>query len=226
MPEFKCSVCEKCLSSKRALQQHQNKQKPCVPSGEKTNHRCTRCLNYFSSKQKLTQHYNRKNKCEIYRNIVVVPTDLEKEIEFNLSKDKMLTEMKAEYIEEVKRVFRMFSNPAIALKKKAVLTKKYKENIKKLEERKTIPENMLSIKTTMDVSDNTLETLFKAYKQTKERLMKSDAIINKLEDEHEHIITSFTSILDSVDNDREQLLNIRKELKKRIDNYKEYTLSK
>ena len=226
MPEYKCHRCEKCLSTKQKLKEHLDKKKPCVNADIKTKFQCNRCLKYLSTKQALTSHLNKKIKCEIYRHHSIIKTDLEKEIDLNLLKDKMLTGMKDEYIEEVKKIYRKFDNSQILLKKKAILTKRYNDNIKRLHDRKIIPENMLSIKPSKMEENNSLETLFKAYKNIKDRLEKNEKVITSLEDEQEHTFVSIISILDGVNNDREKILNIRKELKKRMANYKEYVISK
>lgn len=217
MPEFKCPRCEKCLSSKRALQQHLNKKKPCVSGASKTKYRCSRCLVYLSTKQKLTQHMKRKNPCEVYRHIPVVKTDLVKQMELEEGKEKMINEMKAEYRRELIKIYKKFGdNVYIASRHKLILEKKLKDNIKKVNNRKTLPDKMPSVIPDKKTQVDTVENLLKRYKQLKRRVEKAEKRFSELEDEHEDSMIGMTSILNATYDDRTALLKIKKELKRQI----------
>ena len=215
MSEYKCEKCEKCLSSKRALHQHQNKQKPCVDNNDKTKYICNRCLIYVSTKQKLIQHINRKNKCAIYRNIVVIPTDFEKEIELDKQKDKMIIEMKKEYNQQLLKCYKEYNNTSVRIKAKENLSKRLMENLKRLKARKTIPETMFSIIPEEKKINNTSDDLVKYYHTLKTKIEHAENTIMSLQEIHEQTILNVNSILDELVDNREKVMKIRKELKNR-----------
>ena len=217
MPEFKCKKCGKCLSSKQALTLHINKKKPCSSSNVKTKHQCKRCFKYLNSKQKLNYHINRKNKCEIYKHIPVVKSEYVKEMDLIEDKKIMLTAMKKEYSKELIKLYKLYGTKIeCRLKQKAILDKKFKINIKKLEERKSIPGKMYSIIPDKKEQIDTVENLVKYYKLLKSRIAKAEKRFSDLEDEQDDSMLGLKKILLSTSKDREKLLSIKKELYKQV----------
>ena len=217
MPTYQCKNCRKCLATKQTLQKHENRKKPCVAEELKTKFQCNRCLKYVSSKRRLTEHRNRKNKCVIYRNIVVIPTEFEKEIDLVKKKDKMITEMNKEYNKELLKCYKSINNPAIRIKKREKLIKALAINIRTLKTRKTIPEKIPSVvpkeKKLTDKSDKLIDY----YRLLKKRIEKAEKKISSLQEIHEDTILGINSILDDLSTDRDKVYKIQKELKLRCD---------
>lgn len=221
MPEYKCEKCNKCLFSKQALQRHVDRKKPCVVEEKKTKYQCPRCLICLSSKQRLSIHKSRINKCAINRHIPVVKTELVKQIEFEENKIKMQIEMKSEYTRELLIIFKKYDrNESICIKKRAELTKKFNINLKRLNERKTIPDKMFSVIKEKNKETDTVENMVKLYKIIKQRLDKAEKTIETLQDEQDECMIGMYSILNGIENDRTKLHSIKKQLRKQFDRQK------
>ena len=213
MPDYKCVTCEKCFNTKQNLNSHMNRLKPCVRDNIKTKFRCDRCLGYFSTKQKHTQHMNRKNKCDFYRHVPIIKTDLIKELELEQYKRTMIGYMKTEYRREVIRIYKTYgSQIQCAMRKKNLLFKKLTTNIKKVNERKTQLNSMPSIFPDKKTQVDTVDNLVKYYKILKEQIEKAELRFKNLEDEHEEGLAGIQKLLDSTYSDREKKLSIQKEL--------------
>lgn len=226
MSFYKCPRCEKQLSSNQRLHQHLDKKKPCVPENIKTKYRCNRCLKYLSTNQKLTDHKNRKKQCEIHRNEPVIKTEIMKEIELIMEKDKMLMEMKIEYKNELLKIYKQYNNIAVCIKKKKILKDNYIKNIKKLKEYKLMPAKMLSVIPEKKIEVDTVENLMTYIEILQKRIKKAENTIDNFEDEQEDHIIGLNNILNDVCNDREKVCKIKKQLAKMADKHKLYNMTK
>ena len=216
MPEFKCPRCEKCFTSKRSMQNHMNKPKPCVPVGTKIEYRCDRCLKFLSSKRRLTEHLNRQDKCKNYRHEPEVKSDITKKIEFEQQKEEMIKAMKKELNMELIKMYKKYDNinnigTCTLLKKK--LIEKHRYNLKHLKERVTLPDRIPSIIPIKNQDMGTVDEMIEQYKILKNRIKIAESEISKIEDEQEDLNLSGLSELSD---NREKMLNYRKEILKNI----------
>jgi hypothetical protein len=221
MPEYKCQRCGQCMSSKQVLQQHLNRKKPCASEETITKHRCDRCLKYFSSKQKLTNHKNKKIQCEKFRHTPVIMTELEKKMELEAAKEKIINEMKLEYKQEVLKIYKKINNIAICIKKKKILERKLNDNINLIRERKTIPENTPSIIPKKEKKEaETVENLVKYYKELQTRIKEAESKIDSMDNEQDNTILGINNILNKLSSDREDAFETKKQLRKLVDRHR------
>jgi len=219
MTKFTCKKCDKEFCSKQSLQNHEKRKTPCKKNS-KTKWQCDRCKIYLSTKQKLTNHKNRKRKCEIKDGEYIPPkTKIRQKVDIEKGKVLMLNHMKKEYIREIIKCNKKYSyNIQMNRMIKGKLEKKWKYNVRKLKERRTLPEMIPSILDNPDEFKNeSVETLIEYLKLLQMKVNRYEKSINELEDdldEHSETVFSILKASEDVVDDKLKMLKIKKELRK------------